>query len=237
MKEFVSHHLHEQTYIAFDSFSDYLVIWLFLFFCINSVKCCLQIVKVKTFRHTGITTEYPGLPLALLHTYCWVYFIINADVFSTLLFTWWGPGFLVSAYIFLFKKDFNWVRFGTVTSWACKIIYVLIVTILLILGLPKLVFTYSLWIIADQICLMNFEHNADRARRITEDFWFFRLGYPLFLFLPFVYDFPYNIYYKILGLVVFTVWVISLFIVIKKGCFFNKPTTWKEFLRNIVYGK
>ena len=45
-------------------------------------------------------------------------------------------------------------------------------------------FVFSLWIMHDQIRLSWLQDNADRTRRLCEDFWVVRLGYVLFLFLP-----------------------------------------------------
>jgi len=45
-------------------------------------------------------------------------------------------------------------------------------------SMPLIMFSFSAWIILDQINLAWFSKNADRTRRTFEDFWLFRILYP-----------------------------------------------------------
>lgn len=237
MNETLLNLVHFKTYEFFESSAPYLIAWIALFHIFSLFKIAYQYISKKNIQYKGLISELPGLPLTLMHTVCWVFFITNLDIFSTILFFWWGPGFLISAYIFLFRKNFNWLKYGRITSIACKTCYVTLMSVFLILGLPQIVFTFSVWIITDQINLIHFEKNADRSRRLIEDWWFLRIAYPAFLFIPFFYDTPYNLLYKIIGGSVFIIWLWSLIKIIKSGLFFSKPGSYKDFLRNIVYGK
>lgn len=229
--------LDPEIYISFNKFVPYLVLWIFLFFVESIFKVFMTIFLKKDFSHRGIKSELPGLPLTLLHTYVWVLSIIKLDLITFILFAWWGPGFLVSAYLFLFRKDFNWPKYGQITSYLCKIFYVIYMVIFYYLGVYDLMFVFSVWIIQDQICLIWFEQNADRTRRTFEDKWLFRLLYPGLLFCPFFLEVSYSWEYKIFGTSLFIVWALSLIKISLDGKFHNKPHSYKEFLRNIVYEK
>lgn len=229
--------LDPEIYVSFNQFVPYLVVWIFLFFVESIIKIFMTFFFNKNFSHKGIKSELPGLPLTLLHTYVWVLSIIKLDLVTFILFSWWGPGFLVSAYLFLFRKDFDWRRWGKVTAYLCKITYVIYMGLFYYLEVYDLLFVFSAWIIQDQICLIWFEENADRTRRTFEDKWLFRLLYPGLLFSPYFLDMSYAFEYQVFGTLLFIVWVLSVIKITFDGKLHNKPHSYKEFLRNIVYEK
>jgi hypothetical protein len=229
--------LNIEIYSSFDQATPYLIAWITLFYFETLYKIFSMIFFKKSYRHFGIKSELPGIPLTLMHTYVWVLSIINFDLITCLLFTWWGPGFLICAYIFLFIKDFNWPKYGKITSFLCKAHYLIYICLFFYFKTYGLVFVFSVWIIQDQICLIWFEKNADRARRLTEDKWFIRFLYPLCLFTPFVFTMRYQLAYQILGTALFLTWALSIAKILKDKNFYDRPKSYKEFLRNIVYAK
>lgn len=50
-------------------------------------------------------------------------------------------------------------------------------------------------------------------------------------------DMSYTFEYRIFGVMLFIVWVFSLIKITVNEKFYNKPHSYKEFLRNIVYEK
>lgn len=226
-----------EIYRIFDSSTPYLVGWISIFFVITISKIFRIIFTGKSFRHTGLKSELPGIPLTLMHTYVWYLSILKKDLVTCLLFSWWGPGFLVSAYLVLFRKDFNWPKFGKLTAYLCKIHYVIYMGIFYYFETYSLIFVFSVWIIQDQICLIWFEKNADRSRRLLEDKWIFRILYPMCLFTPYLFKMNFQFEYQILGVSLFVVWAYSVVKIVADGDFYKRPHSYKEFLRNIVYEK
>lgn len=118
----------------------------------------------------------------------------------------------------------------------CKIDYLLLVGVFLHYGLPAPVFAYSLWIMHDQVRLAWLQRNADRTRRVSEDWWIPRLCYPLFLGLPLVSaDLPCRWLCAAAGALVLVLWIWGLARLVRMRLFFTKPPSFTDNLRDIVY--
>lgn len=117
----------------------------------------------------------------------------------------------------------------------CKTFYVLMVGIFFHFKQTLPVYCYSVWIMHDQILLAWFKNNGDRTRRFFEDYFVFRIGYPLFLLLPFVDE---SFYYRKLctcvSVLLLVFWTAGIYRLVKKGIFFVQPKI-EGFGRDIVY--
>jgi len=233
--------LNPEVYTFFESCADYLIIWIATFFLITIYRILLSFKNDReTMGYGMVISELPGLPLVLLHTVCFVKAIMLKDIASMLLFSWWGPGFLIVATIYIRAKKtgrkINWQPFGKATSYMCKINYLIFMAIYYYFDCPKMMYVFSIWIILDQINLAWFTNNADRTRRTFEDFWIFRVLYVALLFIPFFYpSIHYAIALKIFGISLFVLWLIMLYQLKKSEHFLKRPDNYAEFLRNIVY--
>ena len=87
----------------------------------------------------------------------------------------------------------------------------------------------------DQVKLAWLKNNADRTRRFFEDYFIFRLGYPLGLLIPFVIK---DFYLQNMSMCVSTgilvLWIGGIIRLVKAGKFFDKPKI-EGFGRDIVY--
>ena len=229
-------------YIFINDQASYLNLWIALFLFYTIIRIYLKEKHPNvSITYGTVSSELAGLPLTLLHSVCFVKALISFDVFTALLFIWWGPGFIITAAWFIYinvrKIDFNWTPLGKITSWACKINYLLFMLLYWYFGCYEIMMAFSAWIIHDQINIAWFSKNADRTRRVTEDFWVIRVCYVGFLLLPiFIESFSYRGASIALGLSLFLMWLISIIRLIKKSDFYHIPDS-KDFLRNIVYLK
>ena len=232
--------LNRSVYQLMESQASYLIVWIGLFFVLSLMRISLNYLNPKKVSGYGFgLSELPGLPLILMHTVCFIKAIMVKDIISALLFAWWGPGFIIVAVIYLYAKfchrKINWAPFGLITSYACKVNYVIFMMIYFYYSMPLIMFAFSAWIILDQINLAWFSANADRTRRTFEDFWLFRVLYFGFLFIPLFYkDLPSRQLLCILGLSLFICWIAALVKVVRQGVFLNRPSG-QDFLRNIIY--
>ena len=227
-----------ETYRYFNDTAPYLNIWVAAFVLFAVVRIALFIQSAgKVKIHNNLLGDAAGILLILNHSVCFIQSIVAKDVISTLLFAWWGPGFLVFVYIYLQVQrgalDFNWSKVGLITSLACKLCYLLFMAIYAWLGCYSIIYTFSLWIMHDQINQAWFHDNADRTRRTTEDYWIVRLLYPAGLFVPWFVEIPYGNVWGVLGVLVFLLWVFSMMRVTRRG-YFNVRSE-GNYLRDIVY--
>ena len=233
--------LDRSVYVFFDGCAPYLILWLTVFIAASALKIVLRLTGRDLTIFDGlIGSELPGLPLALLHTVCFVKAAWIQDWLSVLLFAWWGPGFLWVAVWYLrvhIKKiEFDWSPYAWPTSIGCKVIYLLLMVVFFRHGLYGIPMVFSFWIMHDQIRLSWFSGNADRTRRVFEDFWIVRVAYAAFLYLPwFVDDPPVRVLSLALGPIMTTLWVAGLYRVIRAGRFRLPPMNPAENLRDIVY--
>jgi hypothetical protein len=174
-----------------------------------------------------------------MHSVSFVKAIQIGDWFGAILFAWWGPGFLVTVVILALSRkgkiNFNWKWYGKVTSITCKLNYLILVLVYASFGLYSVIFTFSIWIIHDQINLAWFCQNADRTRRTFEDYWFIRLLYLGGLFIPFIFPIPFGNYFRFLGSALFLLWIISIRQLVKQGVLLKRPDGKGKYLRDIIY--
>lgn len=227
-------------YHFFESISPFLNYWLTLFFAFTLIRLSIFIyTKERISIYNSIIGEAAGILLILAHTVCFFMAIYTKDVISTILFLWWGPGFLLTALIlFLSKKkiiNFNWGLYGRVTSFACKISYIIFMIIYFFLNDWSIIYTFSFWIIHDQINLAWFCTNGDRTRRTFEDFFLIRLLYLGGLLIPFFIKIPHSQIFQPISILLFILWIISIRRLIKKGVFLKRPSGEGAFLRDIIY--
>lgn len=216
----------------------YNIIWINFLYIITICRIILPGFNERIETYDGNLSELTGLPLVLMHTVAFLYGIYKYDVLSTVLFSYWGPCFLVVAYIYTqIKKNnmrFNWKPFGLPSSYLCKVMYLVFVAIYMYYELYEAIYFFSVWIMHDQIHLIWFHNNADRTRRTFEDGWIFRLCYPALLFISLFVNTRADTYLLILGVAVLIGWLLSLVKIINENEFYRKPEN-LEYLRNIVY--
>lgn len=221
-------------YKHFDTAAVYIIAWLLPFILVTLYRVCLTDRQVA--KEGMIAGELPGLPLVLYHTYLFGLSLHALDFISALIFLWWGPGFVILALLILSKKKINWKKLALFTSVSCKINYVIIAGILWYYQCWTALFAYSVWIMHDQIKLNWFYFNADRARRVSEDYWIFRIAYPGFLSLPFfIESFPYRWYAAAIGTLLLLTWIIGLARTCTHKRFSQKPDSYTDNLRDIIY--
>ena len=231
--------LNPTIYQFLEGVSSYLIFWIVLFLGLTLYRSCLLLIFAKPNpRYRTLISELPGLPLVLLQSVCFVWSVSVYDWVSAFLFAWWGPGFLIVAFIYLYAKkqkiEFNWRPLARFSSYTCKINYLAFMAVFYYFEMPGMMYVYSVWIIHDQINMAVFELNADRTRRTFEDYWIFRICYAALLFVPFCYEMEYQTFFQGLGLLLFTLWVGALYRIYQSRTFFKKPKD-LEFLRNIIY--
>ena len=229
-----------EIYHYFESISPILNYWLSIFFVFTLFRLAVFIItKEKVSIYNSIIGEAAGILLILNHTVCFFMALYARDMISSFLFLWWGPGFIITAVILLLSKkgliDFNWAVYGRVTSIACKISYVIFMFIYGWLDDWSIIFTFSFWIIHDQINLAWFCTNADRTRRTFEDYFLIRFMYLGGLFIPFFIDIPNAQFFQPIAIIVLLLWGFSVYRLVKKEVFFIRPSGDGNYLRDIVY--
>ena len=227
-------------YHFFESISPFLNYWLAFFFSFTLIRLSIFILtKEKISIYNSMIGEAAGILLILVHTICFFMAIYAKDIISIILFLWWGPGFLVTALLLLLSKrkiiNFNWALYGRITSIACKISYIIFMAIYFYLNDWSIIYTFSFWIVHDQINLAWFCTNADRTRRTFEDFFLIRLLYLGGLFIPFFIKIPNSQIFQPISILLFILWIFSIGRLINRGVFFNRPSGKGAFLRDIIY--
>lgn len=230
-------------YFYFDKYLHIIVLWLYLFCGYTILEYIYKFItnynefvhgnfKLINYKENLILEELPGLTFILLHTLCW---IISKNLFTKIIFLYWGPLYLVTAYLVVLKKKINWKKIAIPSSYACKFFYVFFVGIFNYLELYLPIYCYSLWIMHDQVKLAWLKNNADRTRRFFEDYFILRIGYPLGLIIPFVIkDFYLRNISMIISSGILILWIGGIIRLVKAGKFFDKPKI-EGFGRDIVY--
>jgi hypothetical protein len=232
--------VHSGTYETLERASPFLIVWIALFTLVNIVRIARQ-RPGPAAREGMIASELPGLPLMLLHSVGFVLSILSRDLASSLLFLWWGPGYVFVASTLLVRArrrspPIRWKPFARVTSWLCKLSYVAFMAVYCSLGLYGIPFVFSAWIIQDQVKLTWLRQNADRTRRVSEDLWIPRILYAALLGLPFVAEVPLRPFAAGLGVLLLGLWVAGLARVVRAGRFRDRPDPRaSDNLRDIVY--
>ena len=226
------------VYRLFDRACPIILGWLLGFIALTIGLLVKRAWSGQTHRHREslIGGELPGILLVLMHSVCFVYALHLHDWLSALIFGWWGPGFLVVATLVLMKRPVAWRRIARATSFSCKLNYLVLVGLFLHYGFAAPVFAYSLWIMHDQVRLAWLQQNADRTRRVWEDFWLPRICYPLFLAIPFVVaDLPLRWACAGAAALIAVLWLWGLARLVRQGLFRRRPASFTDNLRDIVY--
>jgi uncharacterized membrane protein len=235
--------IEPEVFTIFNQYSNYVVFWLVFFSFITLMKLVYDMYfnadipfeknnKLKENKDNVILEELPGITFILLHSLC---FYVAKDTSSKLLYLCWGPLFFVTAYFVLFKKDTDWKKIALTSSVMCKSFYVIFVGIFWYLGYMMPIYCYSVWIMSDQIRLAWWKNNADRSRRLFEDWFFPRLGYPLFLLIPFFdTSFYQREFFMGVSSVILIAWASGIYRLVQNGTFFVQPKI-EGFGRDIVY--
>jgi len=190
--------------------------------------------KIKENKDNVILEELPGITFILLHSIC---FYTATNTSSKLIYLYWGPLFFVTAYFVLFKNDTDWKPIAIPSSVMCKSFYVMFVAIFWYFGYTMPIYCYSVWIMSDQIRLAWWKNNADRTRRFFEDWFIPRIGYPLFLLLPFFdKSFYQRHFFMSVSSAILIAWMTGIYRLVLNGTFFNQPTI-EGFGRDIIYLK
>lgn len=235
--------IEDNIFCKFNDGTHYIIIWLFIFSIFTFGKFFYKFIsnyndlmhgqyKLIDYKENLILEELPGLTFILLHT--WVWFYAN-DFLTKLYFVYWGPMYLITAYLVVFKKKIDWKKIAIPSSIACKFFYVFFVGIFLHLKLYLPIYSYSVWIMHDQVKLAWYKNNADRTRRFFEDYFVFRIGYPAFLLIPFFDTYFYmRIPSMIISIGLLILWAGGISRLVWLGQFYTKPKI-EGFGRDIVY--
>jgi len=227
-----------EVYQLFARTCPFIVVWLAGFLALTIATLIRRAYRheEQVHRDSLIGGELPGIPLVLMHSVSFGYSCYLGDWLSALVFGWWGPGFLVVATFVLSKRRIDWRRIARATSVACKLNYLILVGLFLHHGELAPIFVYSLWIMHDQVRLAWLQFNADRTRRVGEDWWLPRICYPLFLAIP-LYDaeFPFRWLCLAAAGVIAVLWVWGLVRLVRQGTFSRRPRSFTDNLRDIVY--
>jgi hypothetical protein len=229
-------------YAFLESAAPFLVLWSFVFTLITSVRV------VQRLRH-GIDrapdsmwfTELAGLPLTMLQPICFIWAVMSLDLLSTLIFLWWGPGFIAVAVLVLVTKrrgtTIDWHPVRRTISWLCKLYYLVYMAVFAYFGMPAMAFAFSVWIINDQYEKAFRSEDADRLRRTFDDWWIFRVLYPSGLLIPWIApgmaNRPFALVY---GISLLVLWLAGIVFVKRRGRLFERPAD-ATLLRNMMYFK
>jgi hypothetical protein len=230
--------MHQAVYRLFDQACPVILVWLMAFLALTVGALLWRAWTGRDDRHRDsmIGGELPGILLVLMHSVCFGYSLYLRDWLSALVFLWWGPGFLVIAILVLLRRPVPWRRLARATSVACKLLYLVLVALFLHYGYLAPVFAYSLWIMHDQVRLAWLQRNADRTRRLTEDWWFPRIAYPAFLAIPFFSSqIPWHGACVVAASIIYVLWLWGLGRLITWRTFFRRPESCTDNLRDIVY--
>lgn len=222
-----------------ETYSPWILVWFGVFTCVNAGRILHRFMrKLPAAKDSAGYTELAGLPLTFLQPICFVKAVMIGSLPGMIFFMWWGPGFILTLLAVgiarLRAKRIDWSRLATPISWACKIYYLIYIYAFYAFGLPTIAFTFSVWIINDQIEKLFMSLDADRTRRTFHDKWIPRLAYPLGLFIPIFCEVPYQPLLISYGLLLFFIWTAGLIFVYKKGKFFDLPDD-PSLLRNMTY--
>lgn len=237
-------------YATFDTYCQYALVWLFAFITwtfyrvLNDGIALLPIGnRPRTPQKTALIAhkenlfleELPGLLFITLHTVC---FFMSESPWNRLIYLYWGPLYFVTAYLVVFKYNIRWKCIAIPSSIACKWTYVGFMGIFYWLQLWLPIYMYSVWIMHDQIRLAWFKNNGDRTRRLFEDGWWPRIGYPLGLLVPFSHAMGMSLTVQriccVYSVCMLIAWLAGIGRLVRLGIFFVQPRI-EGFGRDIVY--
>jgi len=232
--------MNPAIYGFLEAASPYLVLWSALFTAVTAVRLWRRVRRgAGRLPDSAVYTELAGLPLTLLQPVCFVWAVVTLDALSALLFLWWGPGFVITAVVYIRAKrhgrTIDWHPLRYVISYLCKGYYLAYMAVFLWKGMPGMVFAFSVWIINDQFEKAVLSLDADRLRRTFDDHWLFRIAYPAGLLIPWIAPFtpnrPFALAY---GTILLALWVAGIRSVARRGLLRTRPAD-PSLLRNMVY--
>ena len=224
-----------------ESSAVWFVTWSFAF----SLLAFYRIFRVYALRLPGaadgpIATELAGLPLTFAHVGAFYLALKEADFLSTLVFLWWGPGFVTTVVFYLVAKarkyKIDWYPWRKPIAWSCKLNYWAIVLVMAYKGMWLMTFAYSVWIVNDQVVRLFLANDADRLRRTLDDFWLPRLAYPLGLTIPLFVQLPGRLWLLCYAMILLTLWCVGVVRVVSIRKLRDRPED-SELLRNMIYFK
>jgi hypothetical protein len=229
-----------EVYSTLDAYGVPVLGWISAWALWTVIKTLLRLAgREVSFSHNPILNELPGLPLMLLHSVGFVLAILHCDPLSALIFAWWGPGYLVVAILVVTRgRRVNWQPAAALTSWGCKLSYLILMGLFFYHRCWVLPFAFSVWIMNDQVRLAWFADNGDRTRRTVEDYWLPRVLYPSLLVLPWFCPVPGGVWAGVLGGVLVALWLGGIRRLVSLGVFRTAPDPeTSRNLRDIVYLK
>jgi hypothetical protein len=232
--------MNRAIFTFMESASPYLVVWSAAFTLLTLVRLGARLRRdIPRVPDSAAITELAGLPLTLMQPVCFVWALASRDWLSALLFLWWGPGFVAAAVAVIVSKRtgivIDWHPLRYVISYLCKGYYLAFVAVFFALGMPGMMFAFSVWIINDQFEKACMSLDADRLRRTLDDHWLFRILYPAGLLVPwFAPAIVHRSFAVVYGTGLFLLWLGGLFYVSRKGGLRQRPAD-PSLLRNMVY--
>ena len=232
--------INRHIYDFMEAAAPVLVFWSFAFTLITSARIALRIRRgVSRVGDSMALTELAGLPLTLLQPVCFVWAVLGKDPLSALLFLWWGPGFVATAIAVIVTKSrgksIDWHPWRYLISFLCKLYYLAYEATFLLLGMPGMLFAFSVWIINDQYEKAFMSLDADRLRRTFDDHWLFRILYPAGLLTPyFAPAMSFRAFSLVYGTALLVLWLAGVAYVRRAGLLFERPSD-PTLLRNMIY--
>ena len=232
--------LNRELFDFIERCAPWLVLWSFVFTCITTARIARRAVRgIDRVPDSAAFTELAGLPLTLLQSLCFSWAVWVGDWLSMLLFVWCGPGFLAIALLVIAakmrKQPIDWHKWRYPISFLCKGYYLAYVTAYLHMGTTLILFAFSVWIINDQYEKAFMSLDADRLRRTFDDYWLFRILYPVGLLIPLIYSVPgaYGLFVAY-GLLLLSLWLAGVAYVWRRGLLRQRPGD-PSLLRNMMY--
>ncbi len=235
--------MNKEIYLFMEANAFWLSCWVLAFTLINLIKIYQRFSNGTDAKaQNTFFVEAAGIPLVLLHSVCFVKALLSLDLLSAFFFAWWGPGFLIVASLYIAKmkkgEHLKWGNTRNIIAWVCKINYLVFAFIYWQLNCYSILYVFSIWIMNDQLMMLWLSDDADRTRRSFHDFWFVRVLYPFGLFLPLIFpsSFQYFQLWAAYGLLIFSIWSVGLFRLVRLRKFMDLPKD-QGLLRNMTYFK
>ena len=232
--------MNRAIFLFMEHASPYLVLWSSVFTLLTVVRLGARLRRgISRVPDSAAVTELAGLPLTFMQPVCFVWAVATRDWLSALLFLWWGPGFVAAVVAVIVSKvkgfAIDWHPLRYVISYLCKGYYLAYTAVFFTLGMPGMMFAFSVWIINDQFEKAFMSLDADRLRRTFDDHWLFRILYPAGLLVPwFAPATPHRPFAVVYGAGLLLLWLGGIVYVRRKGLLRERPSD-PSLLRNMVY--
>lgn len=220
--------------------APFLVTWSFAFTLLTTARITRRFAhSLDRAPDSMMFTELAGLPLTLLQPVCFLWAVMSRDLLSSLLFLWWGPGFVAVAIAVIVAKRrgtaIDWYPWRRLISWLCKLYYLAYMAVFIRFGMLGMMFAFSVWIINDQYEKAFMSEDADRLRRTFDDWWIFRVLYPSGLLIPWIAPAMANRTFAVAyGTGLLALWIAGITYVTRRGVLRRRPED-ATLLRNMMY--